>query len=464
MTDTNHRAGGALSATERDGVLSMFDRLSGSYYDVLGVARDCDRAALREAYFEQLERFKPDRFEGRDLGAYAMHIEAIGREVNLAFAVLGDPDRRARYDRRLGLVADLLVVDAPPRDRDSRTPMPAMPARPDPRTPMPAAPARPDTRTPMPMHVRDVRTPPPMHARDLHVHNPPPAIHRDTRTPMPVSPRHAPPERAPARSVTPQSPTTPSPPAPPPSRAITPPTEHNAPGSVIPPRRGSHPPPAMQQQRPASVPPPPMGSRPSTPPPSPAAQVPAGMALESLLRGRAETRSRDVQRTLDDLESLIERAARNDEHAEIVKLLRHAATLRPDDASLKSRLARAEETFQDHEVQRLSNAARAAEKAQRWDQAGDLWAKVADLRPADAQAALHAAQSLCESGKDFSRAAEYARKSVRLAPDVIAAHICLTRIFFKAGRTASARSALETAAKIDPRNPEVVALGSKLRG
>ncbi len=509
MTDSNHRTGGALSATERDGVQATFDRLSGSYYDVLGVARDCDRAALREAYFEQLERFKPDRFEGRDLGAYAMHVEAIAREVNLAFAVLGDPDRRARYDRRLGLVADLLVVDAPPRDRDSRTPMPSMPSRPDPRTPMPVAPARPDPRTPMPrhvrdvrtpppmhvrdartpmpaaparpdprtpmsmhvrdvrtpppMHVRDVRTPPPMHARDLHNHNPPPAINRDTRTPMPVSPRHAHPERPPARSVTPQSPATPSPPPPAPPRAITPPTEHHAPGSVIPPRRGSYPPPAMQQ-RPASVPPPPMGGRPSTPPPSPAVQVPAGMALESLLRGRAETRSRDVQRTLDDLEVLIERAARNDEHAEIVKLLRHATTLRPDDASLKSRLARAEETFQDHEVQRLSNAARAAEKTQRWDQAGDLWAKVADLRPADAQAALHAAQSLCESGKDFSRAAEYARKSVRLAPDVIAAHICLTRIFFKAGRTASARSALETAAKIDPRNPEVVALGSKLRG
>lgn len=449
MTDSNHRSGGALSATERDGVLATFDRLSGSYYDVLGVARDCDRAALREAYFEQLERFKPDRFEGRDLGVYAMHIEAIGREVNLAFAVLGDPDRRARYDRRLGLVADLLVVDAPPRDRDSRTPMPAMPA----------APARPDPRTPMPMHVRDVRTPPPMHARDLH--NLPPAINRDTRTPMPVAPRHAPPERAPARSVAPLSPATPSP-SPPPPRAPTPPAEHNAPSSVIPPRHKSHPPPAMH--RPPSVPPPPMGSRPSTPPPSPAVTVPAGMALESLLRGRAETRSRDAQRTLDDLESLIERAARNDEHAEIVKLLRHAATLRPDDASLKSRLARAEETFQDHEVQRLSNAARAAEKTQRWDQAGEHWAKVADLRPADAQAALHAAQSLCEAGKDFSRAAEYARKSVRLAPDVIAAHICLTRIFFKAGRTASARSSLESAAKLDPRNPEVVALGSKLRG
>lgn len=422
MTDPHHRNGGALSPTERDGVQAMFDRLSGTYYDVLGVPKECDRAALREAYFQQVERFGPERYEGRDLGPYTMHVEAISREIDQAFAVLGDPDRRARYDRRLNLVADLLVVDAPARDaRDSRTPMPM--------------PARPDTRTPMPMHARDVHGAQP--------------IGRDTRTPMPVMPRQGPERGAPVRSVTP----TPSPPPAAP-RPVTPPAD--GPGAA---RRGSYPPPA---QRPASVPPPPM-HRPSSPPPAMAA-VPAGMALESLQRGRAETRSRDVQRTLDDLEPLIERAARNDDHAEIVKLLRHAVTLKPDDASWKARLARAEETFQDHEVLRLSNAARTAERMSRWEQAGDVWAKVADMRPNDAQVALHAAQALCEAGKDFSRAAEYARRSIRISPDVVAAHICLTRVFFKAGRTASARSALEQAAKLDPRNPEVVALGQKLRG
>ena len=45
MSDSNHKGNGALSAAERDAVQTMFDRLSGSYYDVLGVARDCDRAA-----------------------------------------------------------------------------------------------------------------------------------------------------------------------------------------------------------------------------------------------------------------------------------------------------------------------------------------------------------------------------------------------------------------------------------
>lgn len=414
MSESSHRGSGALSAAERDALQAMFDRLSGSYYEVLGVARDCDRAALRGAYFDQLERFSSERFEGRDLGGYALHIEAIAREINMAFAVLGEPDRRARYDRRLALASDLRGVDEPGRD----------------------------TRTPMPMTQRTIpKTPPPMYGRELRsspiqgrdVPNPPPVIARDARTPMPVMGRHPPP-------------TTPTVQSPPPPRSVIPP----APDHSQPSRRPSQPPPP----RSPSHPPPPPGN----------GALPSGMALESLGRLRAESRTREVQRSLEDLEGLIEKAARNDDHAEIVRLLRHAITLRPDEPSWRTRLVRAEETLQDYEVQRFANAARNAEKAQRWDTAGELWAKIADLRPTDAQAALHAAQALCEAAQDFARSAEYAKRAARIAPDMIAAHICLTRVYFKAGRTASARSALEQAAKLDPRHADVVALGQKLRG
>jgi tetratricopeptide (TPR) repeat protein len=415
MSESSHRNSGALSAAERDALQAMFDRLSGSYYEVLGVARDCDRAALRGAYFDQLERFSSERFEGRDLGGYTLHIEAIAREINMAFAVLGEPDRRARYDRRLALSSDLRGVDEPVRD--TRTPMPMT--------------QRTNPKTPPPMYGRELRTSP-IQGRD--VPNPPPAIARDVRTPMPVMARHAPPAAPAVQS-------------PPPPRSVVPPApDHHAPPS----RRPSQPPPPRQP----SHPPPPPGN----------GALPSGMALESLGRLRAENRTREVQRSLEDLEALIEKAARNDDHAEIVRLLRHAITLRPDEPSWRTRLARAEETLQDYEVQRFANAARNAEKAQRWDTAGELWAKIADLRPTDAQAALHAAQALCEAAQDFARSAEYAKRAARIAPDMIAAHICLTRVFFKAGRTASARSALEQAAKLDPRHADVVALGQKLRG
>jgi tetratricopeptide (TPR) repeat protein len=414
MSDTNHRSSGALSAAERDALQGMFDRLSGSYYEVLGVPRDCDRAALRGAYFEQLERFRSDRFDGRDLGGYALHVEAIAREINMAFSVLGEPDRRSRYDRRLALAAEVRAVDEPVRD--ARTPMPAMP--------------RTNPMTPPPMHGRDLRTPA-IPGREAP--SPPPApIGRDTRTPAPVVARH----------VTTTAPGVPPPQAPP--IAVV---ESHAPASP--------------SRRPSQPPPPRASRAPSDPPPT----IASGVALESLGRLRGgEGRGRDPQRGVDEVESLIEKAARNDDHAEIVRLLRHAMTLRPDELSWRSRLTRAEETLQDHEVQRFANAARNAEKVQRWDSAGELWAKIADLRPADAQAALHAAQAFCEGGQDFARAADYAKRAARVMPDMIAAHICLTRVYFKAGRTASARSALDTASRLDPRHPEVVALGQKLRG
>ena len=414
MSDSSHRSIGALSAIERETLQAMFDRLSGSYYEVLGVVRDCDRAALRGAYFDQIERFRSDRFAGRDLGGYALHIDAISREIDMAFAVLGEPDRRSCYDRRLALSSELRGIDEPARD----------------------------ARPPTPMPPRANQTPPPIYGRDVPM--PPSAIARDARVPMPVVARH------PTASVQP----TPSPPM------VRLPSQPPPPMARLP----SQPPPPMARL--PSRPPPPMARLSSQPPPpmTGAGTLPSGMALESLNRMRAENRTREVQRSLEDIELLIEKAARNDDHAEIVRLLRHALTLRPDDAAWRLRLTRAEETLQDHEVQRFANAARNAEKAQRWDSAGELWAKIADLRPADGQAALNAAQALCEAAQDFARAAEYAKRAARIAPDLIAAPLCLTRVYFKAGRTASARAALDQAARLDPRNADVIALGQKLRG
>ena len=315
MSESSHRSNGALSAAERDALQVMFDRLSGSYYEVLGVARDCDRAALRGAYFDQLERFSSERFEGRDLGGYALHIEAITREINMAFAVLGEPDRRAQYDRRLALSSDLRGVEEVVRD--TRTPMPVT--------------QRTNPKTPPPMYGRDVRTSP-VQGRD--VPNPPPAIARDARTPAPVMARHAP-------SV---SPTVQSPPPP---RSVVPPTSDPQP----PARRPSQPPPA---RRPSQPPPARSSSHPS--PASGNGALPSGMALESLGRLRAENRSREarpparlvgpdrdgVAQQPDDLPVVVVAGGLLDEHLEVFQAaLRLAgAVLRAEPAEGFERHAR----------------------------------------------------------------------------------------------------------------------------
>ncbi|MDB5437649.1 MAG: molecular chaperone DnaJ [Caulobacteraceae bacterium] len=63
------------------------------YYEVLGVDRGCDAAALKSAFRKMAMEHHPDRNDGCE--------QASGRfkEVNEAYSVLSDPQKRAAYDR-----------------------------------------------------------------------------------------------------------------------------------------------------------------------------------------------------------------------------------------------------------------------------------------------------------------------------------------------------------------------------
>ena len=67
--------------------------MSADYYETHGVARDADAAALKSAFRKLAMQHHPDRNPG-DAGA-----EAKFKEINEAYAVLSDPDKRATYDR-----------------------------------------------------------------------------------------------------------------------------------------------------------------------------------------------------------------------------------------------------------------------------------------------------------------------------------------------------------------------------
>jgi len=66
---------------------------SRDYYEVLGVSRDADAAAIKSAYRKAAIRYHPDKNPGDP------EAEAKFKEAAAAYAVLSDPDRRARYDR-----------------------------------------------------------------------------------------------------------------------------------------------------------------------------------------------------------------------------------------------------------------------------------------------------------------------------------------------------------------------------
>lgn len=72
-----------------------------SHYDVLGVSADADAESLRRAFVALARRFHPDRHVGAD-AATRREAERRMREITEAWAVLGDPVRRRRYDLGLG--------------------------------------------------------------------------------------------------------------------------------------------------------------------------------------------------------------------------------------------------------------------------------------------------------------------------------------------------------------------------
>ena len=63
------------------------------YYEVLGIARNAGEAEIKKAYRQLAMQFHPDRNRS-DKNA-----EERFKEVNEAYAVLTDPDKRAHFDR-----------------------------------------------------------------------------------------------------------------------------------------------------------------------------------------------------------------------------------------------------------------------------------------------------------------------------------------------------------------------------
>ena len=63
------------------------------YYEILGVDRGADDAALKSAFRKQAMEHHPDRNGGCE------DSEARFKEINEAYSVLSDPQKRAAYDR-----------------------------------------------------------------------------------------------------------------------------------------------------------------------------------------------------------------------------------------------------------------------------------------------------------------------------------------------------------------------------
>lgn len=63
------------------------------YYEVLGVSRDADDAAIKKAYRQLAKKYHPDTNPGDK------EAEAKFKEASEAYAVLSDAEKRRQYDQ-----------------------------------------------------------------------------------------------------------------------------------------------------------------------------------------------------------------------------------------------------------------------------------------------------------------------------------------------------------------------------
>ncbi len=63
------------------------------YYKILGVSRDASQEEIKKAFRRLALKYHPDRNQGNK------EAEEKFKEINEAYAVLGDPEKRAQYDR-----------------------------------------------------------------------------------------------------------------------------------------------------------------------------------------------------------------------------------------------------------------------------------------------------------------------------------------------------------------------------
>jgi curved DNA-binding protein CbpA len=191
--------------------------------------------------------------------------------------------------------------------------------------------------------------------------------------------------------------------------------------------------------------------------------VPKEITFQSLRRSHAEHQLKQRHEHVNELLERARQAEVRNERGEVLSLLRQAATLLPDNEEIKRHLADVEAQTSLSTFERACNAARLYEKDKRWDLATELWVKACAERPKDLAAHLGVVRASCEGLVDMPRAADYARRATQIDAHNAEAFALMARVFFLAGRMASARGAVESALKIDPAHEQALELARKIK-
>jgi len=469
MADANGAT--ELTATERgdiDGIFMLVQ--TGTLYALLGVSDDVDRKTIRDAYFRLSKQFHPDAFYGRNLGAYRDRIDSIFRALTSAYDVLSNKNQRAEYDRSIGLDPTRPLVSAPSNPpeaapRATMAPPEAAPVR-------PAAPERTASVT-QPAVVVPPRT---MSTQQQPAVVPPKDPLRTTgqsSEPLRTAGQHT----DPLRSTGQQQPIRPP--------AVTATREPIRPAPVVP--TSTLPRGTTATREPLTVPAAPAapsvllsedvqraarealarklaGGRALSQPSMPAVVQPGAVSAGASLQAQFANRQDLAQKNkLASLRQTAQELAAKGDWIGASNTMQIAVAMAPEDATVGAEAAEIQRRLNVHMVPQHTEEAREAERTRNWERAALLWGKVASAKPEDFESNYRLGKCLLTLGKDLPQAAEAARRAMAAAPRRAEPHVLLAEIFEAAGKPASARSAAEQAAKLDPTSLAVKDLLARLR-
>jgi curved DNA-binding protein CbpA len=90
----------------------LYDRVGADgtqvdYYQLLGVKPDTEDREIKKIYFEYSQKYHPDRINASPDSTIMLKANAVLAEINAAYSVLGNPNKRREYDKERSQVSGM---------------------------------------------------------------------------------------------------------------------------------------------------------------------------------------------------------------------------------------------------------------------------------------------------------------------------------------------------------------------
>jgi curved DNA-binding protein CbpA len=395
-----------LSPDRKRMILETFYRLeSVTHYQILGVDASADKRAIKQAYFQLVNVFHPDRYFGKSLGAFKTKLERVFARLTEAHDTLTRSGPRTEYDTYLASLSKTRAFDQSDATVQAQ--------------------------------IRAIQQQIEEEARTLERgHSAPPAspaLHG--AVPEPRSPTPSPSRSTPPAKTKPSS-------RPPRGSASQRPIDGDARKRALARKLGGR---TLSGGMPAVTP------QSALAPKQAEAQERAGEEL------RRHYEQRLTKARLDRAERFLLNARQslaNKDPISAANALRIAASLVPENAEISARLHEAqfeaESLLSDHYLTQASYE----ERDGRLAEAARSYARAAVGGP-KARTFERAAYCAMMAAGDLRLAGEHARRAVALAPDDAQSRVTLARIYVAAGMKQSGLAEFERAATLAPKDDTI---------